>query len=94
MDVPNSFNSIIYATRRPSQITNLYKNLLDLYTRKDIDPILIRALENMVVYEQPVKTCAAAGGPRSGPSSPSLHRNAWSSPMTGRRSSGSPTTWC
>ena len=43
MDVPNSFNSIIYATRRPSQITNLYQNLLDLYTRKDIDPILIRS---------------------------------------------------
>jgi spermidine synthase len=67
MDVPNSFNSILYATRQASDITNLYQNLLSLYARDDVDPLLIRALENVVVYEQPVKPCGGPGGePASG----------------------------
>lgn len=53
MDVPNTFNSIIYATRQPSSIDHLYKNLIYLYTRKDIHPLLIEAVENVVRYQQP-----------------------------------------
>lgn len=53
MDVPNSFNSIIYATVQPTSIENLYANLLYLYTRQDIHPILIEAIELTVVYQQP-----------------------------------------
>ena len=91
MDVPNSFNSIIYATRQPSQITNLYQNLLDLYTRKDIDPILTRALENVVVYEQPVKTPLLQL--RRGPASGSSAQECVVFTDDRRRSSGSPITW-
>lgn len=53
MDVPNTFNSIIYATLQPSRIDHLYKNLIYLYTRKDIHPLLIEAVENVVRYQQP-----------------------------------------
>lgn len=53
MDVPGSFNSIIYATARPTTINNLYANLLYLYTRKDVNPLLISALERLVINQQP-----------------------------------------
>lgn len=53
MDVPGSFNSIIYATLNPTQIENLYQNLLYLYARSDVHPMLIRAMETMVAYQQP-----------------------------------------
>jgi len=53
MDVPNSFNSIIYATVQPTEIENLYGNLLYLYTRPDIDPMLIEAIELVVTNLQP-----------------------------------------
>ncbi len=56
MDVPNSFNSIIYATVQPTEIGNLYNNLLYLYTRPDVHPLLIRAIETMVAYQQPAPT--------------------------------------
>ncbi len=35
MDVPNTFNSIIYATNQPTHIENLYQNLIYLYTLPD-----------------------------------------------------------
>jgi len=53
MDVPGSFNSIVYATVIPTQIENLYQNLLHLYPRSDVHPVLIRAMETMVAYQQP-----------------------------------------
>lgn len=52
MDVPDTFNSIVYATVQPTDITNLHNNLLYLYTREDIHPLLIHALEKAVVYQQ------------------------------------------
>jgi spermidine synthase len=54
MDVPDTFNSIIYATRRPTKIENLYNNLLSLYTQKDAHPLLISAIKRMVANQQPV----------------------------------------
>ena len=54
MDVPNTFNSIIYATVQPTEITNLYDNLLYLYTRQDVHPLLIDAIEQMVQNQQPM----------------------------------------
>lgn len=54
MDVPNTFNSIIYATMQPSQIENLYQNLVYLYTRPDVHPLLVDAVENVVRYQQPL----------------------------------------
>jgi len=53
MDVPDSFNSIIYATLRPTRIENLYQNLLYLMGRDDIHPLLIAAIQRTVVYQQP-----------------------------------------
>jgi len=54
MDVPNTFNSIIYATAQPTAIENLYQNLIYLYTRSDIHPLLLDAMENIVKYQQPL----------------------------------------
>jgi MFS family permease len=53
MDVPYSFNSIIYATVQPTTVDNLYSNLLTLYTREEVDPMLIRAVELFVAHQQP-----------------------------------------
>jgi hypothetical protein len=53
MDVPYSFNSIIYATVQPTTVENLYDNLLYLYTRPEVDPMLIRAMEITVAQQQP-----------------------------------------
>jgi len=54
MDVPGTFNSIIYATVQPTEINNLYDNLLYLYARQDIHPLLIEAIEQMVKNQQPI----------------------------------------
>jgi hypothetical protein len=53
MDVPDTFNSVIYATVKPTQVQNLYNNLLYLYTRKDVHPLLIQSIERVVAYQQP-----------------------------------------
>jgi predicted membrane-bound spermidine synthase len=53
MDVPGSFNSIIYATRQPTQIENLYRNLASLYGQPDIHPLLVSALERVVTNLRP-----------------------------------------
>lgn len=45
MDVPNTFNSIIYATVQPTVLENLYGNLVYLDNRNDIHPLLIEALK-------------------------------------------------
>lgn len=54
MDVPDTFNSIVYATVQPTDITYLHHNLLYLYTRADIHPLLIHAMEKAVVFQQPL----------------------------------------
>ena len=58
MDVPNTFNSIIYATVRPTSIENLYANLLYLYTRQDVHPLLIQAIETMISHQEPLQPAA------------------------------------
>jgi predicted membrane-bound spermidine synthase len=59
MDVPDSFNSMIYATVKPSQITDLYNNLILLYSKPGIHALLLRSLERAVVYMQPTPTKGA-----------------------------------
>lgn len=54
MDVPDTFNSIIYATKLPTDITNLYKNMLYLMTREDVHPLLLGAIQKAIVYQQPI----------------------------------------
>jgi spermidine synthase len=53
MDVPGSFNSILYATRQPTRIENLYANLVALYAQPGVNPLLLRSLERVVVFLQP-----------------------------------------
>lgn len=53
MDVPNTFNSIIYATNQPTGIENLYGNWLYLKTRQDVHPLLLHAIELTIVHQQP-----------------------------------------
>lgn len=53
MDVPDTFNSIIYATVQPTAISNLYDNLLFLYTRPDVHPLLVKSIERFVANQLP-----------------------------------------
>lgn len=53
MDVPDTFNSVVYATKQATQMENLYANLLDLYEREDAHPLLIDSIQQVVVYQQP-----------------------------------------
>jgi hypothetical protein len=54
MDLPGTFNTIVYATRQPTKIENLYENYLYLLTLEDVHPLLIHVIEQMVVYQQPL----------------------------------------
>jgi spermidine synthase len=58
MDVPDTFNSIIYATALPTSVEYLYNNLLYLYTRKDVHPLLIDAIQRAVVFQEPTPQSA------------------------------------
>jgi spermidine synthase len=53
MDVPETFNSIIYATVQPTTIENLYQNWLYLKTQPGVHPLLLRAIELTILYQQP-----------------------------------------
>jgi hypothetical protein len=54
MDIPNTFNSIIYATARPTEEANLYDNLLSLYSRSDVHPLLLASIERTLTNLQPM----------------------------------------
>ena len=53
MDVPGSFNTMVYATLQPSQVTDLYANFDHLLKRGDGHPLLLESLYRTVVYLQP-----------------------------------------
>jgi hypothetical protein len=53
MDVPDTFNTIVYATVQPTEIQNLYDNLVHLYSRPDIHPLLIESIQRVVINQQP-----------------------------------------
>jgi MFS family permease len=52
-DVPGTFNSMIYATNRPAEVTNIYTNYLQLIDREDVHPLLKESLARTVVSIQP-----------------------------------------
>jgi spermidine synthase len=58
MDLPGTFNSILYATRQPTRVEYLYQNLLDLQAAGDTHPLLTEALQKFVVYQQPAPESA------------------------------------
>jgi spermidine synthase len=45
MDVPDTFNSIIYATNQTTKADNLFINLFQLLERQDVHPLLVEALK-------------------------------------------------
>lgn len=53
MDVPGSFNAIVYATRQPTTIDNLYQNLLQLMAQPEAHPLLIESLKRVVENQRP-----------------------------------------
>jgi spermidine synthase len=54
MDVPDSFNSIIFATQQPTSTENLFINLFELSGRDDIHPLLIESLQVTALNLQPM----------------------------------------
>jgi spermidine synthase len=53
MDLPDTFNSVIYATAQPTKITNLYQNYVALQARQDINPLLVESIQRLIVYQRP-----------------------------------------
>jgi hypothetical protein len=53
MDVPGSFNSIIYATVQSTEGQNLFDNLVYLYTTPGIHPLLIESAKRTLINLQP-----------------------------------------
>lgn len=54
MDVPDTFNSIIYATIQPTTQENLYLNLYELLDQPHVHPLLIEALTVTALNLQPL----------------------------------------
>jgi spermidine synthase len=54
MDVPDTFNSIIYATSQPTSADNLYINFIELSDRADVHPLLIESLQITALNLQPI----------------------------------------
>jgi hypothetical protein len=55
MDVPSSFNSIVYATMQPTVVGNLYQNYEQLRAA-GAHPLLLEALQTVILNLQPTDT--------------------------------------
>jgi hypothetical protein len=53
MDVPDTFNSIVYATVQPTELQNLYDNYLYLNAQPGVHPLLIQSLQRLIANLQP-----------------------------------------
>jgi spermidine synthase len=53
LDVPGTFNTIIYATRQPTSFQNLFDNLVMLTGREDVHPLLLESLKITALNIQP-----------------------------------------
>jgi spermidine synthase len=54
MDIPDTFNSIIYATVQPTDVENLLQNYRLLVSIGDVHPILTEAIARTIVNLQPL----------------------------------------
>jgi spermidine synthase len=54
MDIPDTFNSILYATKKPTTINNIYDNYNSFLEMNDIHPILLTALRRTILNLQVV----------------------------------------
>jgi spermidine synthase len=57
VDIPSTFNSIVYATVQPTTVENLYANWLYLKARAGTQPLLLNAIEVAIAYQQIIKPC-------------------------------------
>ncbi|MBN1149197.1 MAG: fused MFS/spermidine synthase [Anaerolineales bacterium] len=53
MDVPMSFNTILYATVQPTRQQNLFDNLVNLYARPEVHPLLRESVQRALINLQP-----------------------------------------
>ena len=53
MDIPNSLNSIVYASAEPTNAESLYANYNALSARGDVHPLLLTAISATIVNMQP-----------------------------------------
>jgi hypothetical protein len=52
MDIPYTFNSMVYATMQTTTLDNLIKNYGELINQPDIHPLLVSAIERTAVNYQ------------------------------------------
>ena len=52
MDIPYTLNSIIYATKQPTNEDFLYENFILLTENKDAHPLLVDAVQTTWIYRQ------------------------------------------
>jgi predicted membrane-bound spermidine synthase len=53
VDIPNSLNSMIFATKNPSKFENLIQNYIVLEDSPTQNPLLLNALEIAILNQQP-----------------------------------------
>jgi hypothetical protein len=53
MDIPNAFNSVIYATIQPTQDSNLVSNYAYLTAKGNIHPLLLASMQLAIANLQP-----------------------------------------
>ena len=54
MDVPDTFNSIVFATKQPTATDNLFLNLFALSEQGDVHPLLLESLQVSALNLQPL----------------------------------------
>ena len=54
MDVPDTFNSIVFATKQPTSTENLFINLFELSEQGDVHPLLLESLQVSALNLQPL----------------------------------------
>lgn len=53
MDIPDTLNSIVYASKQPTSADNLMRNYNSLALRGDVHPLLLTAMSSTIVNMQP-----------------------------------------
>ena len=53
MDIPGTFNSMVYATVQPTTMENLQNNFDNLLMREDVHPVLLSAMYRILENQRP-----------------------------------------
>ncbi|MFL7871597.1 MAG: spermidine synthase [Anaerolineales bacterium] len=53
MDIPNTLNSIVYASKQPTSVDDLIHNYNSLAARSNVHPLLLTAMSSTIVNMQP-----------------------------------------